>query len=291
MHNKRHIIIIGITIVTLVAVILAHLTVKLPLDSSVAPSESLAIQPDVATARILDLASGEILYELRGDTKLQPGSLTKLMPVYILYTEIENGNISLYDTVTVSTNASTMKGSVAGLPAGAELTIDALLYCILLPSGCDAVTALAEFLYTGTDEMVKHMNSTAISLGMNDTSFVDCTGLQYSQLTTTQDFSLLVTSLLAKYPEVLEYTSLSHKSIAYRLDENEQQLELINTNRLVGNIDGVQGLKTGTVQGIYNVVIVAERDDIQRVIIILGAPDDITRWWEARQLTEYAFTL
>ncbi|MDR1217023.1 MAG: serine hydrolase [Oscillospiraceae bacterium] len=254
-------------------------------------SSSDAPEPDAASAAVLDAGSGELLYELRADSRIQPGSLTKLMPVYILFSEVEAGSASLDDTVTVSARAAGTRGSAAGLPEGAALSVRAAVYGILLPSGGDAAIALSEFLCGSEEAMVDRMNDTASGLGMGGTRFADCTGLSYEQLTTSRDMAIFVTALLGEYPEILDYTKDVSKTVTYELGGETKELELYNTNRLLGSVDGVCGLKTGTVGDIHNVIIVAERAEKRRAVVVLGALDEIARWQAARQLTEYGFTV
>jgi D-alanyl-D-alanine carboxypeptidase (penicillin-binding protein 5/6) len=248
-------------------------------------------KPDAASAAVLDADSGELLYELRADSGIQPGSLTKLMPVYILFSEVEEGSVSLDDTAAVSGSAAGTRGSAAGLPEGAALSVRALVYGILLPSGGDAAIALSEFLCGSEEAMVDRMNDTASELGMSGTRFADCTGLSYEQLTSSRDMSVFVTALLGEYPEILDYTRDASKTVTYEIGGETKELELYNTNRLIGVVEGVCGLKTGTVGDIHNVIIVAERAEKRRAVIVLGALDESARWQAARQLTEYGFTL
>jgi D-alanyl-D-alanine carboxypeptidase (penicillin-binding protein 5/6) len=246
---------------------------------------------DAAAAAVLDVDSGELLYDLRADSRIQPGSLTKLMPVYILFSELRENNVSLDDTVTVSVRAAGTRGTDAGLPDGATLSIRAAVYGILLPSGGDAAIALSEFLCGSEEAMVDRMNDTASDLGMDSTRFADCTGLSYEQLTTSRDMAVFVTALLGEYPEILDYTRDASKTVTYELDGETIELTLYNTNLLIGSVDGVCGLKTGTVGELHNVIIVAERAEKRRAVIVLGALDESARWQVARRLTEYGFTL
>jgi D-alanyl-D-alanine carboxypeptidase (penicillin-binding protein 5/6) len=236
-----------------------------------------------------DLSSGKALFELKPEMALQPGSLVKLLTVYVALDEL--GIDGLDETVIVSKTAAESKGSTAGLKVGARLTLDDLLYCVLLPSGCDATVALAEHIAGSEAEMVNRINALARTLKLEHTNFADCTGIAYEQVTTARDMLTLTCALVDEYPELLRYTATFVRRVSYELDGQLFELKLQSTNKLLGNISGVIGLKTGTSARIYNAVIIAERDERQIAVVIIGAPDEVARTESAELLLEYAFGL
>jgi len=256
-----------------------------PVDSSAVDLPSV----NVASFLIIDLESGESLLSLRENMQIQPASLTKLMTTYILLERVVSGEIYLDETVIISANAASSVGSSAGIRAGAEMSIDSLIYCMLLPSGCDAAVAVAEFLFGSEEAMVEQMNKTAAALGMENTFFADSTGILFEQLITARDISLLVMRMLEIYPALLDYTSEAEKTVYYDFHGREQELLMSNTNLLLTDFDDVRGLKTGTIGEIRNIIIITENDTKQRMIVILGAPDPASLWQSAHLLMEYEF--
>ena len=241
---------------------------------------------------LVDMNSGETLYVYGQDQKLKLGSLTKLMPIYICFQEIENGGVSLDDTVTVSSNAAEKSGSVIGFGEGAEITLESLIFCSLIPSGNDAVTAISEFVCGDESEMLERMNQTAAELGMHDTRYTDCAGINsFDNRSTTGDLTILVCEMLRRFPQITEYTKIEEKTVNYSLDGEDYTVDLRSTNRLLGAMAGVYGLKTGTAQDAHNAIVLMRQGRRNLMAIVLDSPDDSARWSSARSLLEYGMDL
>ena len=271
-----------------VPIIAVILLVSVPIVAFFATQTSSYGSPPILAASaytLIDMSSGKALYEHDSDRSLKIGSLTKLMPIYICFQELEKGAISLDDVVTISLNASSRVGSLAHLPEGAQITVDSLLYCVFLPSGNDAITALAEFLCGSEDAMVALMNEIAEELGMENTAYSDCTGIDsFHNRSTAHDLEILSMALITSYLEIRDYTSSDEKIITYIQDGNEHTLTLRNTNKLLNSVDGVYGLKTGTVRGGYSAIVLIEDAGKHLMAIVLDAPDDIARWSSVKAL-------
>jgi len=241
---------------------------------------------------LVDLDSGVALYEHEPGLMVKLGSLTKLMPVYICMQELEKGNVSLDDVVTISAAAANKSGSVVGLSDGAEVTLDTLLYCTLLPSGNDAVTAISEYICGDESAMVERMNRTAADLGMADTRYTDCAGINsFDNRSTTHDLALLVMEILRSYPRITEYTSTSEADVYYTVDGNTIEVKLKSTNKMFGAMPGIYGLKTGTAVSSHNAVVLMEQNGKNLMAIVLDAPDDITRWNSIKTLLDYGLKI
>ena len=247
------------------------------------------VQVNAIAALLIELGEHQPLYNKNADLPLPPASLVKLMPVYLLFKEIEAGSVDLESIVTISEFSTSTIGSQAGLPTGAKLTIDALLYCILLPSGGEATIALAEHLYGSEEAMVAKMNQTAAELGLTKTVFYDCSGVNYRQTTTANDLALFATQLLEEFPRILNYTAKRVHTINYTLDGVPHKLGCVSTNNLLGNTNGVLGLKTGTASVMHNVIVYQERGDKKLMAILLGSPDNTARWNSAANLLSFGF--
>jgi D-alanyl-D-alanine carboxypeptidase (penicillin-binding protein 5/6) len=277
----------GIAVAAAIIIVTAAAVSALLIDRS--PDPPLLAASSYA---LIDLNNDKTLYEHEPAQKLKLGSLTKLMPLYICFQELERNAISLDDTVTVSAGAAAKSGSVARLPQGSTLSLDNLLYCLLLPSGNDAAVALSEFICGSENAMVKQMNATAAQLGMSDTRYTDCAGTDsFDNRSTTRDLTLLVRELLSLYPKVVDYTSIPQKTVSYMLDGETMNLTLNSTNRMLNDFAGVYGLKTGTAQNTHNAIVLAKQGRSNLMAIVLDAPNDSTRWLSVRMLLEYGFEL
>ena len=244
--------------------------------------------PIAAAYALVDLNTGSTLFENKPEQQNRIGSLTKLMPVYICFQEIERGNISPDDIVTISNAAVSTPGPTNNLKEGMEISLDSLLYCVLISSGNDAITAITEFISEDESVMVERMNITAGELGMKNTFYADCTGINpFDNRSSAQDLTILVKELLNDFPQVINYTRLQEKIVKGICNGAEIELVLRNTNILLGVMDGVYGLKTGTAQESYNAIVLLNHEEKNYMAIILGAPNNTIRWDSVRKLLEY----
>ena len=240
---------------------------------------------DCASAILIEQHTGKILYSYNVHEKQRPASVTKIMSILLIMDAIKEGKIN-YDTkIPCSENAASMGGSQIWLDTTETLSVEEMLKAICVVSANDCVTAMAEYL-GGTEEgFVKMMNEKAESLGMNDTEFKNCHGIdEDGHMTSSYDISLMSKELLNNYPEIIKYTTIWSDSL------RDGKSELINTNKLVHNYKGCTGLKTGsTSQALFNLSASATRDDLSLIAVVMKAPTSIKRFKCASSLLNFGF--
>lgn len=235
---------------------------------------------------LLDGVTGTVLYEENAEEKLYPASVTKLMTLVLALEAVENGTVSLEDTVTTSEYAASMGGSQVFLYPGETRTLHEMLIAIAVGSGNDASVAVAEFLGGSVENFVAMMNKRAQELGMKNTNYVNPHGLHdENHYTTAKDLSLLARHALT-VPKLLEYTSIYE----YDFRPEPNPLKLWSTNRLLKWYDGVDGMKTGyTPEAGRNLVATAERDNLRLIAIVLGVKEAQGHFTEAMKLLNYGY--
>ncbi|MBQ1502228.1 MAG: D-alanyl-D-alanine carboxypeptidase [Firmicutes bacterium] len=238
------------------------------------------------SALLIDGESGDILYEQNSSERCYPASVTKLMTMTLILEAVEDGTISLDDTVTVSEEAASMGGSQVYLYAGEQRTVDEMLVAIAVGSGNDAAYAMAEYLGGTAAGFAEMMNRRAAELGMNDTHFVNPHGLHDDDhYTTAHDLGILACHAI-RVPQMLHYTSIYE----YEFRPEPHLLTLWNTNRLLKWYEGTDGLKTGyTEQAGRNLVATVERDGMRLISVIMGAPEKRGHFNESMKLLNYGF--
>ena len=240
---------------------------------------------DCASAILIEQHTGKILYSYNVHEKQRPASVTKIMSILLIMDAIKEGKIN-YDTkIPCSENAASMGGSQIWLDTTETLSVEEMLKAICVVSANDCVTAMAEYL-GGTEEgFVKMMNEKAESLGMNDTEFKNCHGIdEDGHMTSSYDISLMSKELLNNYPEIIKSTTIWSDSL------RDGKSELINTNKLVHNYKGCTGLKTGsTSQALFNLSASATRDDLSLIAVVMKAPTSIKRFKCASSLLNFGF--
>ena len=240
---------------------------------------------DCGSAILIEQNTGKVLYSYNAHQKLKPASVTKIMSILLIMEAIKDGKIN-YDTkVPCSENAASMGGSQIWLDTTETLSVEEMLKAICVVSANDCVVAMAEYL-GGTEEgFVKMMNEKAKQLGMNDTSFKNCHGIdEDGHETSSYDISLMSKELINKHPEITKYTTIWNDSL------RDGKSELINTNKLVRNYKGCTGLKTGsTSQALFNLSASATRDDLSLIAVVMKAPTSVIRFKNATALLDFGF--
>lgn len=232
---------------------------------------------------LMEASSGKVLFEKDADTKRPPASVTKVMTILLIYDALSEGKIHKEDVVTVSEYAASMGGSQVFLEAGEEQTVDTLLKCIIVSSANDACVAMAE-LIAGTEEaFVQQMNERAKGLGMKNTVFKNCNGLDADgHVTTARDIALMSRELITKYPDVYEYTKIWMDTIIHKTKKGESEFGLSNTNKLIRQYSYATGLKTGsTGEAKFCLSATAQKDGIDLIAVIMAAPDVKARFSDA----------
>ncbi len=237
-------------------------------------------------ALLMEKTTGEILYAQNEHEALPPASVTKIMTVLLTMEAIDSGRIALDDVVTVSAYAAGMGGSQVFLAEGEQITVDDLLKGVCVSSGNDAAVALAEHVAGVTELFVEQMNNRARQLGMNDTHFVNCTGLTAEgHVTSAYDIALMSRELLLHHPEVRNYTTIWMDTL------RNGTFGLSNTNKLIRFYDGATGLKTGfTREAGYCISATAERDGMELIAVIMKGNTSDSRNADAKTLLNYGFS-
>ena len=241
---------------------------------------------------LMEASTGTILYEKDMHKVLPPASITKIMTLLLIYEALENGAITKDTVVTTTEHAASMGGSQVYLEAGEQQSVETLIKCISIASANDACVAMAEHL-SGTEEaFVEEMNKKAKELGMNDTHFVNCCGLDADgHVSTAYDIALMSKELMSRYPDVIQYTTTRIASMTHVTNKGSSEFGLTNTNKLLTSYQGITGLKTGsTGKARYCLSATATRNDIGMIAVVLSAPDTKTRFKEAAELLNYGFS-
>ena len=251
----------------------------------------LALTVDAPAAVIMELSSGEVIFNQNGNTRRSPASVTKVMTMLLVFEAVAQGRINWDDMVTTSEHAASMGGSQIYLEPGEKQTVRDLLKAVIISSANDASVALAEFVSGSEESFVDLMNKKAQSLGMVDSSFRNACGLDtQGHFTTAHDIALMSRELLNKYPEVREIATTWMDTIIHKTPRGESEFGLTNTNKLVRWYDGTTGLKTGsTSEALYCLSASAMRGDMELVAVVMGADNSSLRFQEAMKMLDYGF--
>ena len=227
------------------------------------------------SAILMEASTGAIVYEKNSHESRHPASVTKIMTLLLIFDALSSKQISFDDTVTVSEHAASMGGSQVFLEPGETQTVDTMIKCISVASANDACVAMAEHIAGSESEFVRMMNERAKGLGMNDTTFINCCGLDADgHMTSANDIALMSRELITKYPKIHDYCTIW----------------MTNTNKLIKHYQYATGLKTGfTNTAMYCISATAKKDGMELIAVIMGAPDIKSRSADATSLLNYGF--
>lgn len=239
------------------------------------------------SALLVEPESGQIIFEVNADERRPVASVTKIMTILLTLEALEAGRISLTDLVTISENAAGMGGSQVLLDAGEKQPVDVLLKSTIVGSANDAAVALAEHLSGSVTLFVDRMNARAKELGMQDTCFVNATGLPAEgQYTTARDVARMAMEL-TRHESYFQYSTVWLDEVTHN---SGRATTLTNTNRMVRLYDGCDGLKTGsTREAGYCMAATAVRGGMRLIAVVLGAPSSAERFEAAEQMLDYGF--
>ncbi len=239
------------------------------------------------SAILMEVSSGQVLLEKNPDEKLPPASITKIMTLLLVMEALDSGKITLEDTVTASKNASSKGGSQIWLKEGEQMTVHELIKATAVASANDASTALGEHIAGDEMTFVAMMNSRAAELGMVNTNFENCSGLDdtaENHYSTARDIAIMSCELM-KHERIKEYTTIWMDSL------RNGETELVNTNRLVRFYEGTTGLKTGTTSKAgYCISATAQRNGMELVAVVLGSDNSNGRFEDAKTLLSWGFS-
>lgn len=237
------------------------------------------------SAVLIEQTTGQVLYSHNIHEQLRPASVTKIMSILLIMEQIDNGYLSYSDTVSCSETARSMGGSQIWLDPRETLTVDEMLKAICVVSANDCVVAMAEHIAGSEEAFVQMMNDKAKELGMNDTCFKNCHGIdEDGHVTSSYDIALMSRELLNKHPDITKYTTIWMDSL------RDGKSQLVNTNKLIRTYKGITGLKTGSTSlALYNLSASATRNDLSLIAVIMKAPSTKVRFNEAQKLLDYGF--
>ncbi|MCI9149595.1 MAG: D-alanyl-D-alanine carboxypeptidase [Lachnospiraceae bacterium] len=240
---------------------------------------------------LMEASTGTVVYEKDAHTRRPPASITKIMTLLLIFDALEEKKISLEDTVTVSEHAAGMGGSQVYLEPGETQTVDTMIKCISIASANDACTAMAEAICGSESEFVNQMNQRAKGLGMENTNFVNCCGLDVDgHETTAYDIALMSRELITKYPQIHDYCTVWMDTITHVTKRGSEEFGLTNTNKLIRQYQYATGLKTGSTDlAKFCVSATAKRDDMELIAVVMAAPDPKIRFKDAEALLNYGF--
>ena len=250
-----------------------------------------AAEPEAAgkAAILMDAATGTILYESNAHEKLAPASVTKVMTMLLIMEAIDGGQLRWDDPVTASEAAAAKGGSQVYLKAGETMTVADMVKSIAVSSANDCACAMAEHIAGSEAAFVEKMNQRAAELGMADTHFVNCTGLDddpaaREHKTSAHDIAVMSRELLANHPDIKQYTTIWMDTI------RDGAFGLSNTNKMVRYYPGCTGLKTGfTSSAGYCLSASAARDGLELIAVVLGADTSPNRFAACKSLLDYGF--
>lgn len=250
-------------------------------------AEDLNLAQNAKSAILMEASTGEVIFEKNSHEKLHPASMTKMMSMLLILENIEKGVINWDDIVTVSSNASSMGGSQILLETNEQMSVSDLFKGIAVASGNDAVVAMAEKIAGTEEEFVNMMNKRANELGLTDTNFKNCHGLDDANHYSSASDMAKIAMELVKHEKLFEYTSIYED---YLREGTDRKFWLVNTNKLVRFYSGADGLKTGyTGEAGFCLTATAKRNGMRIIAVVMGEPDSKTRTSDVSSMLDYAF--
>ena len=242
-------------------------------------------------AVLMETTTGSVLYEKDAHVAVPPASVTKIMTMLLIFEALEAQKIKLEDTVVISEKAASMGGSQVFLEPNEQQTVDALLKCIAIASANDACVAMAEYVAGSEEAFVIQMNKRAKELGMNNTKFQNCNGLDAEgHVISAYDVALMSQELINNHPQVHNYCTTWMDTIVHQTAKGSQEFGLNNTNKLIRQYEYSTGLKTGsTSQAGFCVSATAKKGNLHLIAVIMNGETSKSRFLDAATLLNYGF--
>ena len=253
------------------------------------PAKAASLEVEAKSALLMDVATGTVLFEQSSHERLSPASVTKVMTMLLIMEAIDSGKIGWGDSVTTSEAAAAKGGSQVFLKVGESMTVEDMVKSIAVSSANDCACAMAEHLAGSEAAFVDAMNKRAQELGMEDTHFVNCTGLDDSaeaseHKTSAHDIAIMSRELLKNHPDITKFTTIWMDTI------RNGEFGLSNTNKMVRFYSGCTGLKTGYTSGAgYCLSSSAERDGMELIAVIMGSATSQNRFAACKSMLDYGF--
>ena len=269
--------------------VLTMVTVLITLVVLPFPVQAVELKVAGKSAVLMDVATGTVLYESNPHDRLAPASVTKVMTMLLIMEAVDSGKITMTDTVTASEAAAAKGGSQIYLKAGETMSVSDMLKSIAVSSANDCACAMAEHIAGSEEAFVAQMNRKAAELGMKDTHFVNCTGLDDGEnaaehRTSGYDIALMSRELLKNHPDIKKFTTIWMDTV------RNGTFGLSNTNKLVRFYQGATGLKTGFTSGAgYCLSATAQREGMELIAVVMGADTSANRNAACKQLLDYGF--
>ena len=267
-----------------ILVVLSLLMGLLPFSAKAAD-----LEVEAKSALLMDVATGTVLFEQNSHEALAPASVTKVMTMLLIMEAIDSGKIGWVDSVTASEAAAAKGGSQVFLKVGESMTVEDMVKSIAVSSANDCACAMAEHLAGSEAAFVENMNARAKELGMEDTNFVNCTGLDDAEdasahRTSAHDIALMSRELLKNHPDITKFTTIWMDTI------RNGEFGLSNTNKMVRFYNGCTGLKTGFTRGAgYCLSASAEREGLQLIAVVMGCETSQKRFAACKSMLDYGF--
>ena len=252
-------------------------------------AQAVNLEVEAKSALLMDVATGTVLFEQNSHEALAPASVTKVMTMLLIMEAIDSGKIGWGDSVTTSEAAAAKGGSQVFLKVGETMTVEEMVKSIAVSSANDCACAMAEHLAGSEAAFVELMNNRAKELGMEDTHFVNCTGLDdgedaASHRTSAHDIALMSRELLHNHPDITKFTTIWMDTI------RGGEFGLSNTNKMVRFYSGCTGLKTGFTSGAgYCLSASAEREGLQLIAVVMGCETSQKRFAACKSMLDYGF--
>ena len=242
-------------------------------------------------AVMMETSTGTVLYEKDAHTSVPPASVTKIMTMLLVFEALEEGKIKLEDEVTVSEHAASMGGSQVFLEPYEKQTVDTMLKCIAIASANDACVAMAEYVAGSEEEFVNQMNERAKALGMENTHFVNCNGLDAEgHVISAYDVALMTRELLLNHPQVHDYCTKWMDTIVHTTAKGTAEFGLSNTNKLIRQYEYCTGLKTGsTSEAGFCVSATAKKDEMELIAVVMNGETSKSRFQDAVTMLNYGY--
>lgn len=242
---------------------------------------------ECVSALLMEPESGQVIFAANENERRPVASVTKIMTILLAMEALESGRVSMEDSVTVSKNAASMGGTQILLDVGETQSFEILLKSMIVGSANDAAVAIAEHLYGSVEQFVAKMNGRAAELGMNDTHFVNCTGLPAEgHYTTARDVAVMAAELI-RHPTYFDYSTIWMDEVEH---PDGRVTSLTNTNRLTQLYEGCDGVKTGsTSEAGYCMAATAKRGDMRLIAVVLGSETGKIRFDQAAKLLDHGF--
>ena len=253
------------------------------------PAKAADLGVEAKSALLMDVATGTVLFAQNEHEALAPASVTKVMTMLLIMEAIDSGKIGWGDSVTASESAAAKGGSQVYLKVGETMSVEEMVKSIAVSSANDCACAMAEHLAGSENAFVEQMNSRAKELGMADTHFVNCTGLDdaedaVSHKTSAYDIALMSRELLKNHPDITKFTTIWMDTI------RNGEFGLSNTNKMVRFYNGCTGLKTGFTRGAgYCLSASAQREGLELIAVVMGCETSQKRFAACKQMLDYGF--